>query len=62
MSVQDPSLLQERTPQHQQSIRATGVVRRETHLAGALRGFMVEVPELLGGVIGEIGELELDGI
>ena len=39
-----------------------GVARRETHLAGALRGFTVEAPELLGGVTGEIGELELAGI
>ena len=37
-------------------IGATGVVRSDIHLAGAL---MVEVPELLGGVTGEIGETEL---
>ena len=37
-------------------IRAAGVARSETHSAGALRGFTVEVPELLGGVTGETGE------
>ena len=40
-------------------IGATGVVRREIHSAGALRGVMVEVPELLGGATGELGETEL---
>ena len=37
-------------------------MRSETHSAGALRGFTVEAPELLGGVTGERGELELGGI
>ena len=40
-------------------IGATRVARRETHLAGALSGLAVAVPELLGGVTGETGELEL---
>ena len=41
---------------------AAGVARRDAHSAGALCGFTVEVPELLGGVTGEIGELELGTI
>ena len=41
---------------------AAGVARRDAHSAGALCGFTIEVPELLRGVTGEIGELELDGI
>ena len=41
---------------------AAGVARRDAHSAGALCGFTVEVPELLGGVIGEIGEIELGSI
>ena len=42
-------------------IGATGVARSETHSAGALRGLAVMVPELLGGVTGETGDLELAG-
>ena len=34
------------------------VARRDAHSAGALCGFTVEVPELVGGVTGEISELE----
>ena len=37
-------------------------MRSETHSAGALRGFTVEVLKLLGGVTGEMGQLELDGM
>ena len=40
---------------------AAGVARRDAH-SGALCGFPVEVPELLGGVTREIGELELGTI
>ena len=39
-----------------------GVAISETHSAGAVSGHTVAVPELLGGVTGEIGELELAGI
>ena len=42
-------------------IGAAGVARSETHSAGALRGLVVAVPELLGGVTGETGDLELAG-
>ena len=37
------------------------MVRSETHSAGALRGLAVAVPELLEGVTGETGDLELAG-
>ena len=37
------------------------MARSETHSAGVLRGFTAETPVLLGGVTGEIGELELAG-
>ena len=39
-----------------------GGSKKRRPLAGALCGFTVEVPELLGGVTGEIGELELGTI
>ena len=42
-------------------IGAAGVARSETHSAGALSGLAVAVPELLGGVTEETGDLELAG-
>ena len=42
-------------------IGAAGVARSETHSAGALRGLAVAAPELLGGVTGETGDLDLEG-
>ena len=41
---------------------AAGVARRDAHSAGALCGFTAEVPELVGAVTGEIGELKLGTI
>ena len=44
------------------TIGAAGVVRSETHSAGALSGLAVAVPELFCGVIRETGDLELAGM
>ena len=41
---------------------AAGVARRDAHSAGALCGFTGEVPELVVGVTGETGDLELGTI
>ena len=43
-------------------IGAAGVARSETHSAGELSGLAVAMPELLGGVTREIGDLELAGM
>ena len=43
------------------NIGATGVARSEIHSTGALSGLTVAVPELLGGVTEETGDLELAG-